>query len=259
MSNADRDEAHDLMADRETSMVRALTPQAEARIRERARAVETTWSAGIDRQDRAALLAEVDRLRANRSDVPREVRAGGAAERVRRTLMQAVHEAGNPQALRERLGRIVREVWVEWAREQPSPKASWLVPWEGLNEPDREVDRRIGERLFAEGRRAGDVPAGETPPSLAVVIATERGNGAREEREACARIADARPTGDTPATLTREEARERLLALGFRLVVIDDMIARPARYIDGSREYGKKARAILRAYVAGLNAQGGAK
>lgn len=65
---------------------------------------------------------------------------------------------------RERLGRIVREVWVEWAREQPSPKPSWLVPWEGLSEPDKEVDRRIGERLFAEGRRGGDVPAGEDEP-----------------------------------------------------------------------------------------------
>lgn len=61
---------------------------------------------------------------------------------------------------RERLGRIVREEWRAWAREQPSPKPSWLVPWEGLSEPDREVDRRIGERLFAEGRRGGDVLAG---------------------------------------------------------------------------------------------------
>lgn len=52
---------------------------------------------------------------------------------------------------REELGRIVREVWVEWAKEQQSPKPSWLVPWEGLGEPDKEVDRRIGERLAAEG------------------------------------------------------------------------------------------------------------
>lgn len=50
---------------------------------------------------------------------------------------------------RETLGRIVREVWIEWANEQPNPKASWLVPWDGLSEPDKEVDRRIGERLAA--------------------------------------------------------------------------------------------------------------
>lgn len=48
---------------------------------------------------------------------------------------------------RESLGRLVRELWIEWAKEQPAPKPSWLVPWEGLSEPDREVDRRIGEGI----------------------------------------------------------------------------------------------------------------
>lgn len=46
---------------------------------------------------------------------------------------------------RETLGRIVRLAWVEWAREQPSPKPSWLKPWEELSETGREADRRIGE------------------------------------------------------------------------------------------------------------------
>ena len=45
---------------------------------------------------------------------------------------------------RDTLGRLVRATWVAWAREQPTCKPSWLVPWEGLSEPDREVDRRIG-------------------------------------------------------------------------------------------------------------------
>lgn len=53
--------------------------------------------------------------------------------------------------LRETLGMLVRQVWIDWAKEQPNPKPSWLVPWEGLSEPDREVDRRIGERLFRDG------------------------------------------------------------------------------------------------------------
>lgn len=48
---------------------------------------------------------------------------------------------------REWLGRIVREVWVRWAKEQPEPKPSWLVPWDGLTEPEQEVDRRIGEAV----------------------------------------------------------------------------------------------------------------
>ncbi len=48
---------------------------------------------------------------------------------------------------REILGKMVRHVWVQWAKEQPAPKASWLMPWESLTEPDKEVDRRIGEAL----------------------------------------------------------------------------------------------------------------
>lgn len=56
---------------------------------------------------------------------------------------------------REELGRLVREVWVRWAREQPDPKSSWLTPWEGLSEPDREVDRRIGDALYRLGVEDG--------------------------------------------------------------------------------------------------------
>jgi cell division protein FtsL len=63
---------------------------------------------------------------------------------------------------REMLGREVRAEWVAWAKEQPSPKASWLVPWEGLSEPDKEVDRRIGVRLYNIGRNGWNDP---TPPS----------------------------------------------------------------------------------------------
>lgn len=50
--------------------------------------------------------------------------------------------------LRERLGRRVREVWIEWAKTQPNPKPSWLQPWEELTEPEREVDRMIGEAIY---------------------------------------------------------------------------------------------------------------
>lgn len=55
------------------------------------------------------------------------------------------------QEKRERLGRRVREVWEHWAREQPNCKPSWVVPWEQLTEPEREVDRRIAMAI------AGDV------------------------------------------------------------------------------------------------------
>jgi hypothetical protein len=50
---------------------------------------------------------------------------------------------------------IVHEVWLAWAREQADPKPSWLVLWADLSEPDREVDRRIGEDLWTRGFIAG--------------------------------------------------------------------------------------------------------
>lgn len=53
------------------------------------------------------------------------------------------HQAWN----RENLGRLVRDEWMDWALEQDNPKPSWLTPWSLLSEPDREVDRRIGERI----------------------------------------------------------------------------------------------------------------
>jgi hypothetical protein len=48
---------------------------------------------------------------------------------------------------REDLGRLVRQTWVDWAREQPDPKPSWLMPWEDLDDGQREVDMRIGEAV----------------------------------------------------------------------------------------------------------------
>lgn len=48
---------------------------------------------------------------------------------------------------REELGKHVRAVWIRWAKDQPSPKTSWLKPWGELSEPDREVDRMIGEEI----------------------------------------------------------------------------------------------------------------
>lgn len=54
----------------------------------------------------------------------------------------------------EELGRVVREIWIEWAREQPNPKASWLIPWDELPEELKVPDRIIGARLFILGMRA---------------------------------------------------------------------------------------------------------
>jgi len=54
---------------------------------------------------------------------------------------------------REAVGRKVRETWVVWASKQVAPKPSWLLPWEALDEPSREVDRQIGEALYTWGMR----------------------------------------------------------------------------------------------------------
>lgn len=60
-----------------------------------------------------------------------------------------------PAEPRELAGRLVRQVWVEWARQQPDPKPSWLLPWEELDDAQQEVDMRIGAALFDAGYRAG--------------------------------------------------------------------------------------------------------
>ena len=62
---------------------------------------------------------------------------------------------GDPAEPRELLGRLVRQVWTEWAREQPEAKPSWLLPWEDLDDGQREVDMRIGAVLFEQGKKAG--------------------------------------------------------------------------------------------------------
>jgi hypothetical protein len=57
----------------------------------------------------------------------------------------------SPRPSDDELGRQVRDEWVAWAREQPDPKPSWLVPWDDLAERDKDADRRIGRALFNTG------------------------------------------------------------------------------------------------------------
>lgn len=64
---------------------------------------------------------------------------------------------------------MVREAWLEWAREQPESvledHPGWLVSWEHLSSAQREVDMRIGEELFA----AGVAAERDSPPVAARV------------------------------------------------------------------------------------------
>ena len=78
---------------------------------------------------------------------------------------------------RESLGQMVRRIWTRWAREQDDPKPSWLTPWDDLSEPDREVDRRIGEALYLAGYVNGlavPVPARDTDEETHDPFPTER-------------------------------------------------------------------------------------
>lgn len=70
---------------------------------------------------------------------------------------------------RDTLGRLVREAWVRWAQTQPNPKASWLAPYDDLDETDKEADRQIGEAIARwtlihdAARFALDAPAPTEP------------------------------------------------------------------------------------------------
>lgn len=54
------------------------------------------------------------------------------------------------QKERDRLGRIVRDLWISWAEKQPKTKPSWLVPYDQLSEADKEADRVIGYGMMVE-------------------------------------------------------------------------------------------------------------
>jgi hypothetical protein len=67
------------------------------------------------------------------------------------------------------LGRIVRDVWMAWAREQPdvAQRPDWLDPWEQLPARIQDVDTRIGRTLFALGCAAA-IDRGDDDPGLRV-------------------------------------------------------------------------------------------
>ena len=54
------------------------------------------------------------------------------------------------------LGKIVRDAWIEWAKEQPNPKPSWLVPYEELSQSDKDADIRIGKAVMERCNKCFD-------------------------------------------------------------------------------------------------------
>jgi len=87
-------------------------------------------------------------------------------------------------------GQLVRETWVTWAKRQPDPKPSWLVPWEDLSEAQREVDAEIEaavradelERFRCFSRAFAD---GSDETTMAALYDEAMATGARAERERC--------------------------------------------------------------------------
>ena len=112
---------------------------------------------------------------------------------------------GTSDQERETLGRLVRAVWIVWANEQPSPKPGWLTPWEGMSEPERDVDRRIGAaiRAFdAEHARRLDVEAGASAALAALT----------EERDAAIQALQLRDDALTLANLRGDAWRDMVQA-----------------------------------------------
>lgn len=57
---------------------------------------------------------------------------------------------------RDELGQEVRRIWVEFANFSQPLKPKHLIPWEHLDESDKDIDRRIGEKLFLLGIEYAD-------------------------------------------------------------------------------------------------------
>ncbi len=93
-----------------------------------------------------------------------------------RALLAERGSAAPDSDLREFLGKLVRAEWVKWAREQPSPKPSWLQSWDELTEPEREVDRRIGEAIWRFSYvRDAQQPVADSPAPEPVATVVDLG------------------------------------------------------------------------------------
>ena len=97
------------------------------------------------------LSYEIARIRAEAVAAERERSDSIVIDRV----LTAEPESCEGASSRDKKGMRVRQIWMAWAQEQPNPKPSWLMPWKDLDEPSREVDRRIGCGLWGDGFAAG--------------------------------------------------------------------------------------------------------
>ncbi len=73
---------------------------------------------------------------------------------------------------RDRVGRIVREVWVQGARDRGDTRPSHLTPYAELDVVNRFVDQRIGVAIAADAR-ARAAEAARSQPQVAYVAQME--------------------------------------------------------------------------------------
>jgi hypothetical protein len=80
--------------------------------------------------------------------------AGELTPEVAERISAVMHQMGRATHIglavdRDTVGEIVRRVWVRYARStNPNAPAHHLIPWDRLDEYNKEVDRQIGEAVF---------------------------------------------------------------------------------------------------------------
>ncbi len=65
--------------------------------------------------------------------------------------LEEAYRKASPER-REKLGRVVRSIWVSYCREIGDINPAHVAPWETLSERDKEADRRIGLFLVEMGK-----------------------------------------------------------------------------------------------------------
>jgi hypothetical protein len=107
--------------------------------------------------ERCALRAQVTSLQTSNSAFEARARKAEKALAAQTQTFPMTSDNARTSATPDRddLGRMVREAWVAWAKEQCAPKPSWLAPYDDLSEADKEADRRIGKALYSAGLDAG--------------------------------------------------------------------------------------------------------
>lgn len=82
---------------------------------------------------------------------------------------------------RDQAGRKVRQAWLDFWSGMPDvvqlqvEHPGWFLPWEALDEREREADRSIGEALYSDGTwkpREPERDHGRFPPTVRQVVVT---------------------------------------------------------------------------------------